>query len=82
MSVEEELRAIAHLTERLVMRFPQVSAQTVEKLVAATHREYDRARIRTFVPLLVEHDAVVQLRERAGRADRPSPAPREASPTF
>src|SRR5690242_10627046 len=56
-----ESEAIARLVERLVARFPQVPALTVERIVSSVHQAFDGAKVRHFVPLLVEHDAVTQL---------------------
>lgn len=72
MTHEEETRAIGQLIERLVMRFPQVAAETVQEVVEGAHVQFGGARIRSFVPLLVEHDAVTRLRTLAGEADLPA----------
>lgn len=66
---DDEAHAIRQLIERLVMRFPQVPARTVEETVSATHQEFEQARVRAFVPLLIEHDVLIELKEVAGRAD-------------
>jgi hypothetical protein len=72
----EEARAISRLTERLAMRFPQLSGRLVEAVVAAAHLHFADAPIREFVPLLVEHDAVERLWSLAGSADEPPSPPR------
>lgn len=66
---DDEAHAIRQLIERLVMRFPQVPASAVEETVSAVHQEFDQARVRAFVPLLIEHDVLIELKEIAGRAD-------------
>jgi hypothetical protein len=64
---DEESRAIEALSKRLVTRFPHVSEETVNGVVAAAHQRFHNARIRDFVPLLVEHAAVNALRARRRR---------------
>ena len=66
---QDETKGIAQLIDRLVMRFPQLSASTVEEAVSGAHRQFDDARVRDFVPLLVEHEALNTLRDLAGKAD-------------
>jgi hypothetical protein len=65
---EEESRAIRHLIERLVMRFPHLPGKTVEEEVRSVHRRFEGAPLRNFVPVLVEHDVLIALKIRAGRA--------------
>ncbi|HLN77460.1 MAG TPA: hypothetical protein VK204_10480 [Nocardioidaceae bacterium] len=69
MIEEEEAKAISRLIERLVVRFPQFPAGTVEETVSSAHQAFEGARVRVFVPLLVEHDALMQLKELARQAD-------------
>jgi hypothetical protein len=69
MSEEEEARAISQLIERLVVRFPQLPARSVEETVSSAHQAFAGARVRNFVPLLVEHDVLIQLKDLAGTAD-------------
>lgn len=70
MTEQEESRLIRQLIERLVMRFPQLPAKTVEKEVRSVHHGFQGAPLRDFVPLLVEHDVVISLKVLAGRAHR------------
>ncbi len=74
MTEEEESRAISQLIERLAIRFPQLRAETVKQAVAMAQHKLEGARIRIFVPLLVEHDALAQLKEIPSQADPPAPA--------
>jgi hypothetical protein len=62
----EEADALALVARRLRTRFPSVSTETVEALVAECHREYDGRPIRDYVPLLVER----QAREHLSRIPR------------
>jgi 3-deoxy-D-manno-octulosonic-acid transferase len=68
-----EAEAISRLVERLVARFPQVPPLTVQRSVSSAHRAFDGARVRLFVPLLVEHDATAQLKALAQQASGPAP---------
>jgi hypothetical protein len=69
MSEEEEARAISQLIERLVVRFPQLPVRGVEEIVTSAHQTFAGARVRSFVPLLVEHDVLIQLKDLAEKAD-------------
>lgn len=69
MTEQDELRVIYRLVERLVMRFPQLPATTVEEQVRSAHQAFEGAPLRDFVPLLVEHDVLGALKVLAGRAD-------------
>jgi hypothetical protein len=64
VSDDQESKAIRELTERLLARFPRTSRAEVAGLVRACYQEFTHARIRDFVPVLVEHDAVSRLTER------------------
>jgi len=69
MSEEEEARVISQLIARLVVRFPQLPARIVEEMVCTAHQSFAGVRVRNFVPLLVEHDVLIQLKDLAGQAD-------------
>jgi hypothetical protein len=64
MKQGEEAHAIVELAERLHARFPDAPADTIEQLVTQIHHEYDGHPIRDFIPVLVEREAVDQLRAR------------------
>lgn len=66
MTESDEAAALALVASRLRTRFPAVSAETVEALVAEIHHEYDGRPIRDYVPLLVER----QAREHLSRIPR------------
>lgn len=53
----DEAAALALVARRLRTRFPSVSSETVDAVVADYHREYDGRPIRDYVPLLVERQA-------------------------
>lgn len=67
---EQEAKAISRLIERLAVRFPQIPARTVEETVSSAHQAFEGARVRGFVPLLVEHDVLIQLKNLAKQADQ------------
>lgn len=50
----EEQRQIDQVVDRLVQAFPLVPDDVISETVAAAHRGFDMARIREFVPMLVE----------------------------
>lgn len=57
METSEETRVLTHVSERLSNRFPGVSRQRVTDVVASKYHEFDGARIRDFLEILVERDA-------------------------
>ena len=61
MDPSDEQRSLDELVERLHQRFPHVALTRVQDVVATAHHQFDGARVRTFVPVLVEHDATEQL---------------------
>lgn len=58
-----EAQAIDDVIESLRVRFPDVEAQAVSELVHVVHASYIDARIREFIPLLVEREASDMLAE-------------------
>jgi len=52
----DEREAVEAVENRLTERFPDVPVETVRRTVRRAHDELD-GPVRTFVPLLVEHDA-------------------------
>jgi hypothetical protein len=62
MNRSEEDRAIAEAVERLIMAFPDVSPETIERAVAESRPEFEGNPIRDFVPLFVERAAKHRLR--------------------
>ncbi|WP_433567176.1 three-helix bundle dimerization domain-containing protein [Nocardia sp. CA-151230] len=61
MPSSEEVRRLAELTDRLVQRFPAISAWTIATIVHEVHHGFDGRPMREFVPLLVERGAARQL---------------------
>ena len=62
MNPAEESRLIDLLVDRLVHRFPHVPAPTIREIVDRACRGLADAPIRDFVPVLVERDALSELR--------------------
>lgn len=50
----EEQRQIDRVVDRLVQAFPLVPDDVISDAVAEAHRGFESARIREFVPMLVE----------------------------
>lgn len=65
MDLSEETGALDLLAGRLAQRFPSLEPQVVRSVVREAGRRFDDARIRGYVPLLVEHEALSVLRSRA-----------------
>jgi hypothetical protein len=54
---------IAEIVERLSERFPEMAASTVREVVAETYDEFEDARVRDFVEVLVEKQAKKRLKQ-------------------
>ncbi|GAF43328.1 three-helix bundle dimerization domain-containing protein [Rhodococcus wratislaviensis] len=57
MTNDEEILHVEHVIERLVVRYPDLPRETVEKIVHSAHAHYANGKVRDFVPLLVERNA-------------------------
>lgn len=66
---ENEDAAIQHVVDRLTDRFGDVPADVVENTVHDVHDSFDDARVRDYVPVIVEHDAKARLRRTAAHED-------------
>ncbi|NUR57770.1 MAG: hypothetical protein HOV87_03570 [Catenulispora sp.] len=64
LAADTEQDAIDSVTARLAATFEDVPRDQVEALVQRALRRFDDSRVRTFVPVLVEHAARDEL---AGR---------------
>lgn len=53
--------AIAMATDRLRRRFPDIAPERLTATVDGVYHRFDGSRIRTFVPILVEHEAREEL---------------------
>lgn len=65
MNGPDEKTQLAQVVERLEERFPSISTQEIEIIVAEQAAQLDGNPIRDYVPRLVEHGARARLRERA-----------------
>lgn len=61
MGVNEELRALGHVVDRLADKYPTVPREDIEDIVQQEHRSLDAGRVRDYVPILVEHAAKERL---------------------
>lgn len=62
LTPEEESRRIHFVVDDLSWKFPDVPAAQIESVVARAWAEFDPARIRDFVPILVNANAQKTLR--------------------
>ncbi|MGW8762531.1 three-helix bundle dimerization domain-containing protein [Streptomyces sp. NPDC055815] len=54
---KEDALAIRHVTERLVRAHPQLDVDLVQKSVQTAYEELRYARVRTYLPVLMERRA-------------------------
>jgi hypothetical protein len=57
----DEDKAIADVIERLQARFPQTAEIEIDGAVRDAQRSFERARVRDFVPVLVEREARARI---------------------
>jgi hypothetical protein len=62
-ALADERDRVAEVVQRLRERYPTLPADRVEGAVRQAHRELDSARVRDFVPVLVEKRARDLLRQ-------------------
>ena len=62
MNAEDEDRAVAHVIDRLVERFPRVPRSSIERAVQENRAALAGSRVRDYIPVLIEHGAKEQLR--------------------
>lgn len=58
MATKDEAQALAHVTERLKARLPQIDPVTLDEHVQAAYHELDGAPIRDFIEILVERSVL------------------------
>lgn len=61
-SPADERERVAEVVERIHGRYPGVAQDQIRDAVSQAHRELDTARVRDFVPVLVEKRARDLLR--------------------
>ena len=57
----DEDHAIAEIAERLKKQFPQTSPQAVDEVVGQVRASFVTAKVRSFVPVLIEKAAKSRL---------------------
>ena len=65
---ENEFEALVYLAERLRQRFPHLAEDAAFELIAEELESFDSARLRDYVPVLVERNVLLRLRARPSRA--------------
>ncbi len=63
IGVRDERHQLGEVVERLAVQYPSLSAATIAEVVQELHGRFNGARIREFVPLLVERHARTALTE-------------------
>lgn len=59
---QSEYEALVYLAERVRHRFPDVDEDALFAMIAEELEAFDGARLREYVPLLVEHNLLRKLR--------------------
>ncbi|WP_137845810.1 hypothetical protein [Microbacterium sp. 2FI] len=65
---DSEFEALVYLAERLRQRFPELAEGAAFELIAEELETFDRARLRDYVPVLVERNVLRRLRSHSSRA--------------
>jgi len=60
-----ETKAVQLAVLRLGRRFPAVPATVIRDEVDRAYRDFDRSRVRTYVPILVEREVAESLQQHA-----------------
>lgn len=68
MNPENEFEALVYLAERLRQRFPELAEDEAFALIAEELESFDGARLRDYVPVLVERNVLQRLRTHRGQA--------------
>lgn len=64
VNLKEEILALEQVTDRLCLRFPTAGREEVTGVVQALYREFDGLPVRSYIPVLIEREALQQLRGR------------------
>lgn len=65
MSALDENQALQEVVDRLAVRFPTLSSERIRQVVDVEQLRLENGTVRDFVPVLVEHAAMEQLRKEA-----------------
>ena len=68
-SSQRERDAIKTVAARLATVFPHTPAAHIDQSVEQAYHRFDGSRVRTFVPLLVEHAVRDELADRGASGD-------------
>lgn len=66
MTPHSDSQIVARVTLQLQSRVPDVSSARVEEVVSAVLADYRDSKVRDFLPVLVERDALRVLRRTSG----------------
>lgn len=61
MNIDDELKAIDNVVDRLAERFPHIPRPSIEQTVREEHQALADGPIRDYVPVLVEHAVRARL---------------------
>ncbi|HWU31538.1 MAG TPA: hypothetical protein VN108_01620 [Marmoricola sp.] len=61
MTADSEVRALDQVRDRLEKQYPETSHENVELAIAVAYESLRNARIREFIPVLVEREAKDKL---------------------
>lgn len=57
-----EFEALVYLADRMLRRFPELDEEAMFALIAEELETFSGARLRDYVPVLVEHNVLAKLR--------------------
>ncbi|WP_328382412.1 hypothetical protein OHS81_03820 [Streptomyces sp. NBC_00400] len=77
---QDELTAVQNVIARLRSAYPSVDPATVDALVKTAYDQLHQARIRTYVPILVERRARTMLTAGSRENRPPSTPPQDTRP--
>lgn len=67
---DSDYEALMHVVHRLSERFPKLSEQEIRDATVDEFEKYEGARVRDFVPVLVERKVAERLRDARLMVDR------------
>ena len=70
-----EARALEYIRQAMQHRYPGLPASVIAERMRKVHHRYDNARIRDFVPLLVERELKAEFGAGASLPRHPSDRP-------
>jgi phage terminase Nu1 subunit (DNA packaging protein) len=69
---KQEREAVAAVAERLKKKFPDLPKSHIDEIVQAQYSRLGEARLRDYIPVLVEHDSkqVINREEKSRKAKK------------